>query len=220
MAKIKDGITGGISGKIGNIIGANWKGKNYIRIKPAHHHDLKSEKQIAQRLKFELISSFTREFGNLIKNESWGKYAKKMTAKNLFIKTNIKAIENDGSICDFSKLKLSIGNIFLPKEIKVQQDSKKTQNIDISWKDAEDLKITRTNDWVNIIILNKERWNARPSFFLRCCRRSENHISIYLRNIEEYEKIEIYIYFYDEELNKYSESMHTGLLIKQNPSSS
>ena len=32
MGKIAQGILGGLSGKVGNIIGGSWKGIDYIRI--------------------------------------------------------------------------------------------------------------------------------------------------------------------------------------------
>jgi len=35
MGKINQGILGGFSGKVGNVIGGNWKGIDYMRVKPA-----------------------------------------------------------------------------------------------------------------------------------------------------------------------------------------
>ena len=35
MAIISQGILGGISGKIGNVVGGSWKGIDYLRIMPA-----------------------------------------------------------------------------------------------------------------------------------------------------------------------------------------
>jgi hypothetical protein len=35
MGKISQGILGGISGKVGNVIGGSWKGIDYIRVKPS-----------------------------------------------------------------------------------------------------------------------------------------------------------------------------------------
>jgi hypothetical protein len=35
MGKISKGILGGFSGKIGNVVGATWKGIDYMRIMPA-----------------------------------------------------------------------------------------------------------------------------------------------------------------------------------------
>ena len=34
MGKIGKGILGGISGKVANVVGGNWKGIDYLRSKP------------------------------------------------------------------------------------------------------------------------------------------------------------------------------------------
>ena len=57
MAIINQGILGGFSGKIGNVVGGNWKGINYMRVlaKPTNPN---SEKQVNQRTKFTTALSF------------------------------------------------------------------------------------------------------------------------------------------------------------------
>lgn len=40
MGTIKQGILGGFSGKVGNIVGASWRGIDYIRSMPASVHML------------------------------------------------------------------------------------------------------------------------------------------------------------------------------------
>jgi hypothetical protein len=57
MGKINQGILGGFSGKVGNVVGGIWKGINYMRVltKPTNPN---SEKQQNQRSKFSLALSF------------------------------------------------------------------------------------------------------------------------------------------------------------------
>ena len=54
MAKTNWGITSGFIGKLGNVVGFNWKGKNIQRalIQGA---DTRSEAQILQRARFGMI---------------------------------------------------------------------------------------------------------------------------------------------------------------------
>jgi hypothetical protein len=52
MGKIAQGILGGLSGKVGNIIGGSWKGIDYIRIKPSSVANPRTEGQVNQRNKF------------------------------------------------------------------------------------------------------------------------------------------------------------------------
>ena len=58
MGIIRQGVLGGISGKIGNIVGASWKGINYLRIKPASVANPRTPLQVNQRNKFQAVLEF------------------------------------------------------------------------------------------------------------------------------------------------------------------
>lgn len=58
MARIGKGILGGLSGKVGNVVGANWKGIDYIRSKPLSVKNPRTEKQVNQRTKFDIVLKF------------------------------------------------------------------------------------------------------------------------------------------------------------------
>jgi len=58
MGKIAQGILGGLSGKVGNIIGGSWKGIDYIRIKPSSVANPRTEGQVNQRNKFSETIKF------------------------------------------------------------------------------------------------------------------------------------------------------------------
>lgn len=58
MGIISQGILGGFSGKVGNVIGASWKGIHYIRIKPASVANPRTEGQVNQRTKFSATLAF------------------------------------------------------------------------------------------------------------------------------------------------------------------
>ena len=61
MAKIKKGILGGISGTVGNVVGGNWRGIDYIRSKPSSVRNPNTEAQRAQRMRFRLVMSFLKK---------------------------------------------------------------------------------------------------------------------------------------------------------------
>jgi hypothetical protein len=65
MGKISQGILGGLSGKVGNIVGGSWKGIDYIRIKPSSVANPRTEGQVNQRNKFTITLEYlqaTRDF--------------------------------------------------------------------------------------------------------------------------------------------------------------
>ncbi|AYZ12436.1 hypothetical protein EGY05_11090 [Chryseobacterium arthrosphaerae] len=67
MARITKGILGGFSGKVGTIVGANWRGKDIIRSIPTPSNRPPSEKQMLQQMKFRLVVSFLRPLGAIQK---------------------------------------------------------------------------------------------------------------------------------------------------------
>ena len=58
MGKIAQGILGGLSGKVGNVIGGSWKGIDYIRIKPSSVANPRTVGQVNQRNKFTVTLEF------------------------------------------------------------------------------------------------------------------------------------------------------------------
>lgn len=61
MAEIKKGIFGGVTGKIGNVVGFQWRGRDFLRAKPQKPHQHTSPAQQAQRDKLSLASSFVNK---------------------------------------------------------------------------------------------------------------------------------------------------------------
>lgn len=81
MGKISQGILGGLSGKVGNIVGGNWKGIDYIRIKPSSVANPRTEGQVTQRNKFTVTLEFLQANKEFVK-VGYKNYANKKTAFN------------------------------------------------------------------------------------------------------------------------------------------
>src|SRR5574344_2038045 len=81
MGKISQGILGGFSGKVGNVIGGNWKGINYMRVKPASVANPQTEGQMDQRSRFNAALKFLQPMKDFIK-VGFKSYAVKMTEFN------------------------------------------------------------------------------------------------------------------------------------------
>ena len=58
MATFNKGILGGFSGKVGTVVGANWRGKDIMRSLPKPSQKEPTEKQLLQQAKFKLAVSF------------------------------------------------------------------------------------------------------------------------------------------------------------------
>ena len=78
MGKIAQGILGGLSGKVGNVIGGSWKGIDYLRIKPASVANPRTAGQVNQRNKFTVTLEFLQAVKPFIK-QGYKKLAVKRT---------------------------------------------------------------------------------------------------------------------------------------------
>ena len=65
MATLNKGILGGFSGKVGPVVGANWRGMDVIRSRPKSSKRTPSERQLEQQLKFKLAISFLQPIKNI-----------------------------------------------------------------------------------------------------------------------------------------------------------
>lgn len=116
MALLKQGILGGISGKIGNLVGSSWKGLPVIKTKPLSVANPRTAGQILQRDKMSntvavataLLSSFIKPL--------WDRFSSNMSGYNAFVAANIEAfgqpVPTHLPFTQFSRGKMSAPAIF------------------------------------------------------------------------------------------------------------
>ena len=81
MGRINKGILGGFSGKVGNVVGGNWKGIDYMRSKGKSGNTNATAAQLAQQLKFGLAIRFVKSISGLV-SVGFNNLAKKQTGAN------------------------------------------------------------------------------------------------------------------------------------------
>lgn len=98
MAKIKQGILGGFSGKVANVVGTSWKGRAVMKSQPLSVANPRTEAQVSQRNKFsyiaELASAILTQFVQPVENPISGN----ISGYNLFCKDNKNAYDADGAL--------------------------------------------------------------------------------------------------------------------------
>ena len=70
MATFEKGILGGFSGKVGNVVGSRWRGKNVMRSLPQRGNYTPTEKQEEQRLKFKTVIGFLTPLVGILRAKS------------------------------------------------------------------------------------------------------------------------------------------------------
>lgn len=212
MGKIAQGILDGVSGKVGNVIGASWKGIDYLRIKPAHINNPNTKLQQEQRNRFRGITQFAKSILDPVIRPIWNPVAVRMTGFNLFTQTNIDAFDKTGVIQDYSLLKMSKGSLPLPREFKITKDDDNPRTILINWDNAstkEDKKAL-DDDELNLIIMDESDKENEIKLFLNVSTRSVSSISLDTE-IAAGSKISIYPYFKAHEKSMYSDSRHNSV---------
>ena len=96
MAKIRSGILSKTTGKVGGVVGASWKGINYIRehITPANPQ---SEAQNTQREKMRQMVQLAKPLIGVVFHQYVDPLIRKMSGFNWFIKKNIHAAIKDNA---------------------------------------------------------------------------------------------------------------------------
>lgn len=112
MAILSNGILGGFSGKIGNVVGGNWKGINYIRVKSVPSNP-KTDKQVNQRTKFTAALSFLQPVTPFLRT-GYKLFTAKQTAFNAAMSqvlTNAISGEAPDITIDYAKAQVSAGTL-------------------------------------------------------------------------------------------------------------
>ena len=89
MAIISQGILGGVSGKVGNVIGASWKGIDYIRIMPSSVTNPQTDGQLTQRQKMSVVIRFMQPLSEFLRT-GFKQFAVKMSGFNAGTSYNLK----------------------------------------------------------------------------------------------------------------------------------
>jgi len=88
MGKINQGILGGFSGKVGNVVGGSWKGIGYMRIMPASVANPQTPAQLDQRQKFSVMMGFLQPMTQFLRT-GFKSFAVKMTGINAAMSYNM-----------------------------------------------------------------------------------------------------------------------------------
>ena len=93
MGIIKRGILGGVSNKIGNVVGSSWKGIATLRSLPLSVANPNTKAQRDNRATFTVMSQLGSEVLATICQPLWNRDAKQMSGFNAYVMNNKKAFD-------------------------------------------------------------------------------------------------------------------------------
>lgn len=208
MAEIKKGILGGFSGKVGTVVGVNWRGKNIIRSLPSASKKPPSENQLLQRIKFKEVARFlqplrgiiTRYFGN--KTELKSRY-------NLATSyTLINALEVDDFIVTirYDRVLVSKGELIGFQQIAL--DATAATLFSITWDNNSSLGNASATDAVTFV-----GYCATQDNFLiveDIATRKDLSATIDMPEVWANEEIEVWMFLSNEKQSQASTSIYLG----------
>ncbi|MDP3431911.1 MAG: DUF6266 family protein [Bacteroidota bacterium] len=211
MGTIKKGILGGFSGKVGTVIGGNWKGIDYMRSKAASVSNPKTEAQLDQRARFGAALKFLQPLTSFLR-VGFKNYAVKMTAFNSAMSYNLNnalsGVFPDYFI-DYPNALVSRGN--LPGALNPQIVSNTPGEINFSWTDNSHGSNAKANDKVLLVVLNPAKQWAE-TIVAGNTRSSESQV-ITVPQTYTGDEVQCYIAFQDEKQTVLSNSVYAGAIV-------
>jgi hypothetical protein len=135
MGKITKGILGGFSGTVGTVVGASWRGIEYMRSRALQRKASNTAKQAAQRAKFKLAFRFLESMKDLLligyKNQAVY-MTEQNSALSYTLKNAVTGIDPDFAIL-YPQVQISRGS--LPNAVNPSAAAGAAGTIAYNWTD-------------------------------------------------------------------------------------
>ena len=110
MARLPQGILGGVLGKVGNVVGSSWKGIPILKSRPLSVANPRTTAQVAQRTKMSNTVAFAQEILSSVIKPLNDRFAQQASGYNDFVRRNIHLFEN-AEPSPAANLKISVGKM-------------------------------------------------------------------------------------------------------------
>lgn len=155
MAEIKQGILGGVSGKVGTVVGASWRGKNIIRAMPRKTGKKATKKQLEHRSKFRLVSNFLQPLNSLF-NRYFGASQGLKSPVNLALAYHIKEAvvrQEDAFVIQVEKVVISKG--ILPT-VTMNTVTVDNATLSLAWTINAEVSLGEATDLLTVVVYDKQ----------------------------------------------------------------
>lgn len=209
MGRYKNGINGPFSGKIGNAVGVNYRGIDYMRSLPEFTEKQPTAKQLNQRVLLAMVSSWLAPLKVLI----WIGYqvfTGSKTPMNGCVSFHLKEAVTGNSATDyainFAKAIFSRGELLvsLIKHVLVLIDG----ILRIEWDNALPSAFNRDDDKVNVVIYNP----AKQKFvtFKDVAQRADKRMDLQLPANFTGDSLHVWMHYVNVEENAVSTTVYVG----------
>jgi hypothetical protein len=208
MGKIGKGILGGVSGKVANVVGANWKGIDYIRAKPLSVRNPRTQLQVNQRTKFSLVLRFLQPNLNFIKigYKNFSVKKSQFNSAMSYILNNAITGTFPDYVIDYSLAYLSRGS--LSGAMNPVFDLSTPGQVEFSWDDNSGEGSALATDKVMVVAYNPLK--GESVFITNGATRVDLSQIVTLPNSYSGDELEMFISFMNAEETQISNSIYIG----------
>lgn len=157
MAKIRDGIFGGFSGKLGNLVGMYLNGKHYLRTVPSYINNPRTKKQQANRKAFGMVSKLVARLVPFIEVTLSAVEGKQ--PRGAFVSYNMRSAvkyDTEGEVeIDYTNLVVSAGLLKQPEGPSAERTD--DGSVIVRWTDNSRDGNARPNDKALLLALHEGR---------------------------------------------------------------
>lgn len=209
MGRLNNGIFGGFTGKVGNVIGSSCRGVEYIKSMPTKMTNPRTKDQTKQRSSFIITQNFLRTFTPIIRVGFQDYAVEGKSAFNAAMSYNmLNSIKTgtDGNELDYPNILISKGSLFTSTYInaKLAKD-----DLYFEW-DSTFSGNANNNDQVMVLAFNSTK--TESIFDINAGKRKNASTFLSLPSHWKGDIIETYIAFKNEEGSIVSNSCYTGSL--------
>lgn len=210
MAQIQKGILGGFSGKVGTVVGANWRGKDIIRSLPKHSQKTPSEKQIQQQLKFALTIAFLTPL-NAIQSRFYGNGSGAKSRINLAVSyTMYEAIQMVAGFPElmYNKVLITKGDLTGFQNANIIAAANEVLNL--SWTNNADQGNASIDDQINIVCYSST--DKAFAIFENIATRDAESINVSLPSIYSGQSMQVWAYINSAHNEQACNSLYLGVV--------
>jgi len=210
MGQIRKGVLGGFSGKVGTVVGGDWKGISYMRSLPGKVRNPRSLLQQSQRTKFAVTVNYLKPMNSVLRL-GWKLYANGQStinaATSYTIENAVTGTYPDYSI-DASKVLISRGGLTSAFNATATASNRV---VELVWDDNSGVNDAKQTDRALIAIVNRAEGEAIT--YSEGAERMTGMQTVALPDRWSGDTVDAYLGFISEDGREVANSIYLGSLL-------
>jgi hypothetical protein len=208
MGKFSKGILGGFSGRVGTVVGANWRGLDIMRSLPKKSDRPATESQLLVRATFTLVTRFLAPIRPIVAaffGQPQGFKSRRNLATAYHISEAVTGVYPDLAI-DYQRVMLTKGELLNAENAIATPQA--NAEIEFIWTDNSGQGVSLATDGLLVVVYNE----TRKAFEVReqAALRSALSYTLGLPQSWASETVQVWISFISDDAKKCANSVYAG----------